>query len=328
MRTAILGKFYPFLSRVRWGLDPPYKLLNYADDSVIYIASKDVTTINNMLTEDLNLLANWFDHNELLINLKKGKTECLLFGTNKRISKQKEPFHVQYRDTCVVKTNNYKYLGVDLTSNLKLTTYFDRCYKKATSRLRLLQKLRNMLTIISAKAVYSTFIIPCLVYCSILNINLTSTQIYKLDSIQRRASHIIYGNTPTSKTLPSIVNMKKIRACQMLKDCIDKKSCEELISSFSINSHEINTRNNGYLLKIPKCRTEYGKRSFTFMATKVFNKLPLDIRKNFKNEYFMSLVKAFLFSCKQFILAFLFLFYLTSPVLFFSLLQFQYFGIL
>ena len=106
------------------------KLLNYADDIVIYVVSKDVTTINNMLTEDLNLLAKWFDQNEFLINLKKGKTECLLFGTNKRISKQKEPFHVQYRDTCVVKTNNYKYLGVDLTSNLKLTTYFDRCYKK------------------------------------------------------------------------------------------------------------------------------------------------------------------------------------------------------
>ena len=34
--------------------------------------------------------ANWFDENGLVINLKKGKTESLLFGTSQRIVKQSE----------------------------------------------------------------------------------------------------------------------------------------------------------------------------------------------------------------------------------------------
>ena len=180
------------------------KLLKYADDTVVYVASKDVSTINNLLTEDLRLLADWFDQNELLINLKKGKTECLLFGTRQKLAKRKDSFNVKYKDNDVVETESYKYLGVDLTSNLTLSSYFDRCYKKATSRLRLLQKLRNLLTITSAKAIYRSMIVPCLVYCAILNLNLTTTQIYKLNSIQRRASEITYVNTRiNAESLPS-----------------------------------------------------------------------------------------------------------------------------
>ena len=34
----------------------------------------------------INRLASWFRDNELIINLKKGKTEVMLFGTAKRLS--------------------------------------------------------------------------------------------------------------------------------------------------------------------------------------------------------------------------------------------------
>ena len=91
------------------------KLLKYADDAVIYIASKDFSTINKLLAEDLELLAEWFDSNGLLINLKKGKLEYLLFGTNQKISKQK----VQYKGDDVIISETYNYLGVDLTSNFR-----------------------------------------------------------------------------------------------------------------------------------------------------------------------------------------------------------------
>ena len=86
--------------------------------------------------------------------------------------------------------------------------------------------------------------------------------------------------------------MKKIRACQIVKDCIENKSCDELNAMFTITAHDINTRNNGFLLKLPKCRTEYGKRSFGFMAAKIYNDLPLETRKNLNNNNFISLVKS------------------------------------
>ena len=39
-----------------------------------------LTTIKHQLEEDLKNLSRWFEANELLINLKPGKTKLLLFG--------------------------------------------------------------------------------------------------------------------------------------------------------------------------------------------------------------------------------------------------------
>ena len=62
----------------------------YADDTVLYYAHKDVKIIEQKLTEDMSRLSEWFENNELIVNLKKGKTECMLFGTGRNLSKNKE----------------------------------------------------------------------------------------------------------------------------------------------------------------------------------------------------------------------------------------------
>jgi len=46
----------------------------------------DLDAIQHNLNEDINSLASWFRENELIIHLKKGKTEVMLFGRAKRLS--------------------------------------------------------------------------------------------------------------------------------------------------------------------------------------------------------------------------------------------------
>ncbi len=43
----------------------------YADDTVLYYAHKDVKIIEQKLTEDMSRLSEWFENNELIVNLKK-----------------------------------------------------------------------------------------------------------------------------------------------------------------------------------------------------------------------------------------------------------------
>ena len=63
------------------------KIVKYVDDTVIFCENGKLPTIEHQVDEDLKNLSRWFEENELLINLKPGKAELLLFGTPQRIAK-------------------------------------------------------------------------------------------------------------------------------------------------------------------------------------------------------------------------------------------------
>ena len=58
----------------------------------------------------MTYLSQWLDANEFFINLKKGKTECMLFGTAKRLSTLKDQqLSVNFKDSAINVTSSYKY---------------------------------------------------------------------------------------------------------------------------------------------------------------------------------------------------------------------------
>ena len=103
-------------------------VLLYADDTVLYFAGKDVGIIENTLNRELEEVARYLDENELVINLKKGKTEAMLFGTAKRLSLKDRELNIKYRGTEINITKEYTYLGYTLDNTLKLNRCFDTAY--------------------------------------------------------------------------------------------------------------------------------------------------------------------------------------------------------
>lgn len=102
-------------------------------------------------------------------------------------------FKVPYKSIDAVITESYKYLGVDITSNLSLLFPFDQCYKNSKNLLGLLQKLQNMHTLESAKAIYQSMIALFLVYCTDLNLNITIIQPFELNLIKKSPAEIAYA---------------------------------------------------------------------------------------------------------------------------------------
>jgi hypothetical protein len=93
----------------------------------------------------MDSLADWLRENELIINLKRGKTESLVFGTAQRIAKHNEPLKVSISrplPTVITTTEVYKYMAVLVDSLVNLSSNFDSCYKRAAGRLRLMEILR------------------------------------------------------------------------------------------------------------------------------------------------------------------------------------------
>ena len=65
------------------------KIIKYDDDTVLYVSHKNITVIEKLLNEDFTRFCSWLEDNELIINLKKGKTELMIFGTSIRLSRNK-----------------------------------------------------------------------------------------------------------------------------------------------------------------------------------------------------------------------------------------------
>ena len=63
------------------------QVIQYADDTVILFAHQNMETISTVLNEDLENISMYSHQNELLFNLKKGKTELILLGVAQQFSK-------------------------------------------------------------------------------------------------------------------------------------------------------------------------------------------------------------------------------------------------
>ena len=174
---------------------------------------------------------------------------------------------------------NAKKSSVQIGPTLNMHSQFDATFKKATSRLRLLSKIRPNLNLNAAKAIYNCMILPILTYCGVLNLNLTQTQLNKLISLHERATKAVFPNGTPEVGLQSVMNCKKKRACELVKKIVVGDICDSLKDHFTLNNHVRVTRNNGFTVTLSKVKIEYGSRSFAFMGARIFNELPLNIRK-------------------------------------------------
>ena len=73
-------------------------MITYVDDNVVYYSNVDVHTIEDVLNIEMDSTGEYCKENELLLNLKKGKTEAMLFGTSKRISKSGRDLKIQHQN--------------------------------------------------------------------------------------------------------------------------------------------------------------------------------------------------------------------------------------
>ena len=102
-------------------------IIKYADDTVIYGSGNDSELIQKKLNVDILEVHNWLTDNDLSLNLKKGKTETMIFGTSIRVRKA-APLNIQgpnIKGTSINQTSSYEYLGTHLDSTLTLNGNFN-----------------------------------------------------------------------------------------------------------------------------------------------------------------------------------------------------------
>ncbi|XP_057299458.1 uncharacterized protein LOC130630077 [Hydractinia symbiolongicarpus] len=171
------------------------EVIEFADDTVLYFASKRLQDIEDKFNYDLEKIAEYLKDNELVINLRKGKTESMVFGTQKRLSMYSRQMNLYYNDVPISSTTHYKYLGTVLDPSLNMNENFNTIYKRASNKLRLLSSLKMGLTADAVRKIYTAIILPGLSYCSNVQLKFSDTQIKRLESIDNRARILTQQNT-------------------------------------------------------------------------------------------------------------------------------------
>ena len=133
--------------------------------------------------------------------------------------------------------------------------------------------------------------LPTFTYCRIFQLKLTTTQPNRFASFYDRSLQIIQRNSSTKPVIQSVENANNIRTCKLVCKCLNREANENFQRYFEVQDHEIKTRKNLCLLKLPKIRTEYTRKSFHFMGAKIYNELPTKVRRIERCNDFFKLLK-------------------------------------
>jgi len=149
-----------------------------------------------------------------------------------------------------------------------------------------LKRNRAYLSTRTAIQIYDALIRPHFDYCSQVWDGLYDTYSKRLQRLQNRAARAVTKSNYDirSKDLLNELNWdtlylrRKKQKVTLMYKIMNGCAPEYLQNLLSKQENHYQLRNNEQCLKIPKPKTEYMKRSF-FYSTKLWNKLPLDVRQ-------------------------------------------------
>ena len=156
--------------------------------------------------------------------------------------------------------------------------------KKAAGQVNLLRHVRDSIDASVAERIYTTMIMPVFTYCSSITLGWSKTRRKIIRNIEQRSFNVITKSCPKiDLRIPSVEGVVKTKACCFIFDCPQNNVCDIYEKVFERMEHAHDTRNNHVSVKLSKIRTEFGRKSFNFLAAKNFESRILF--RTFSDEY-------------------------------------------
>ena len=244
-------------------------IVMYADDTVLFYSSSQVSTIEMKLNEELLKIERWLFSNSLFINVKK--TEAMLFGTAPRLAREKS-FNICIDGKQIERVHEFTYLGVVFDERLSWGSHVKKVISKAGKRVGMLGRLRDNLTTHSANVVYISLIRPILEYCDTLWGCCGEGNSQVLEALQKRAGRIVAKTSSSSPAMdilkwPALAERRREHVFQLVKKCIEGRCPQYFDGYFTFNNkiHSRATRQRD-LLHLPAVRTKSPRDRFIIMV--------------------------------------------------------------
>ena len=218
---------------------------------------------------------------------------------------------MSFDDTQLAPCESVKNLGDVLNSLLSFRSHIDSTAKTCNFHIRNLYMIKDFVNRKNLVTLVHSLAISKVDYCNSLFTGLPNVILKKVQSVLNRAARLIFNLPPRVPTTTSLTELHwlPLRARIELKICLiifkspkfNQPSYIRELLSFS--SHEstlgLRSADDPYHLHESKAIGERGfaNRSFSYIAPRLYNELPIIIKLIDSLNTFKSHLKAFLFSC-------------------------------
>ena len=244
-----------------------------------------------MNTEFDNILY-YCSANKLSINIKKTNF-MIISSPNKRVS------NIKIHD--IEQKDFIKYLGIYIDKHLKWEQQIKHVKSKISKNTGIINKLRFYIDLNTLRQLYYTLIYPYINYGLMSWGNTYTTHLNKIRTAQNKCvKNIFFAHKRENATvyfnllgILTIDNAFKLKVAIFTFKIINDQICHVFANSLSTASsrHSYNTRfSSRQNFSRPKIRTNYGKHTFQFAASQIWETIDCNIKQSnsassFKTKY-------------------------------------------
>ena len=159
-----------------------YDMANYADDSTLYNADKNVESVVNNLEHSSSILFKWLTDNYMKVNT--GKSHLLVSGNARSKAKIDNNYTESEKEQVL--------LGITIDSNLTFENHINNICKKVSQKLNALARVARYMNTQKRRKIMNFFVTSQFGYCPLIWMFHSRRLNNKINSIHERALRITY----------------------------------------------------------------------------------------------------------------------------------------
>ena len=254
-------------------INPFFKFCIFADDSTLTCKfdTSDETVIKNRIEDELLIVHRWLVMNKIKVNYTKSK--FIIFSYGKIFSLDT----IVLGHNSIRSTDDIKFLGIYVDKHLTFRSHVNSICNKVSKIVGLLFRLNNILPIEALKTLYTSLLIPHLLYGIEIWYGIhqyNNDRVFKLQKKAIRAINCLSYNSHTNDYFKSMQFLK-------LEDMYKQRALLFIFNSTSILTHEdihnYNTRYSNNIVLPQFYRTKTQSTIF-YKGINLWNDLPQDIK--------------------------------------------------
>ena len=253
----------------------------YADDTNVTFSAATIPDLEYQINSDMKYIDRWLKDKKLSLNV--AKMEFMVINSRQKLQSLNDyTTNIHVDGVPINQSNQSKSLGLIIDENLSWKAHIHEISKKVSSGIGALKRVRPFVSMHTAIKIYKGLIEPHFDYCSAVWDGLTQQLSEKLQKLQNRAIRVITKSSydTSSRFLLNSLgwdNLSVRRAKQkanLMYKCINNLAPAYLCNCVCPK----NIATSRKKLMLPKSRTYYLKRSFSYNGSLLWNNLPEEIR--------------------------------------------------